>query len=78
VSENSADLRLCPLSPMEDVGLDFDTLLRRSARRLFPGESSDISVRPQQASSSFNLSSRSEGVSYARSSDLDGSATSSA
>jgi len=47
VSEKSADLGLCPLSPLKDVGLDFDTLLRRSARRLFPGESPDFSVRPQ-------------------------------
>jgi hypothetical protein len=78
VSEKSADLGLCPLSPLKDVGLDFDTLLRRSARRLFPGESPDFSVRPQQASNSFNLSSRYEGVAYAKSSGLDGFATSSA
>jgi hypothetical protein len=78
MSENSADLGLCPLSPLKDVSLDFDTLLRRSARRLFPGKCFDISVRPHQTSSSFNISSICEGVSYARSSDLDGSATSSA
>lgn len=31
---------------MKHAGLGFDTLLRRSARRLFPGESCDVSVRP--------------------------------
>lgn len=68
-SESSADFVVRPLPRVEGIGLDLDTWLRRSVRRLLPRNF------PPDISAIVHETENHHLVSYARSSDSDGFAT---